>query len=171
MHGSGILGFLCSLVGLVLFGCLPAVGDVVRSRPSAANPVASNMTSLVRFAVEGQMPVYPRGRATPSPELKDFFLQWTRLYRGAARDVLMHGRHVKAPRLTGEGSGDVFVSAFGLKDTPEAVVLGNGEATPRTCSFTAFGRRETVTLRPYELRVLRNELTSQSRFLISLTSL
>lgn len=127
-----------------------------------SNPVATNMTSLVRFAVEGQMPVYPRGtggyprgKGTSAPELNDFFLQWVRLYSGEARDVLMYGRHVKAPRLAGEGAEDVFVSAFGPKDVPTAVVLGNGAATPRTCSLTAFGRRITKTLQPYQLLVLK----------------
>lgn len=125
-----------------------------------SNPVATNLASLIRFAVEGQMPVYPRGnRFSPlgsaSSELNDFFLQWVRLYRDEARDVLMHGRRVRPPRLANNGAADVFIAAYGPKDVPTAVVLGNGAAVPRTCSFTAFGRRLTKTLRPYQLLVVR----------------
>ena len=99
-----------------------------------------------------------------------FLDQWVKLYHGAGRDWLAHGRHVRPPRFScakvpydfnfrGEGRAlndmpAVFHAAYESLDGRRAYVFGNATKAVQPCAYLEKGRWRKLVLKPAELRLV-----------------
>lgn len=92
----------------------------------------------------------------------EFMRRWVDLFAGEGRPYLLHGRMLHPPKLeisgqadVGDGLPAVLHNAFRAPDGSEAVVIVNATDAPRTAALTWHGRSHSLTLRPWEIRLVR----------------
>ncbi len=88
--------------------------------------------------------------------------QWVELFHGEGRPYLLLGKMLHPPKLETQSFefqkrrfAAILHNAFEASDGSQAVVLVNVTETPQTGKLTWAGRVQSITLQPWEVRLIR----------------